>query len=360
MIVIHHSFAGWKGWFGYPGFMSGGNYKELSGFGLYFDRFVENMQFGVDVFFLISGFLITYLLMRERQTYGRIDFKKFYMRRLLRIWPLYFFAIALSPFIISWLGETPPDYIPNLLFYNNFHAIHTEAWTYPFAHFWSICIEEHFYVIWPLIIAFVPIKKLPSAFGILIFFSVMFRAGLMIYDRTPWWPLFMNTFSRMDALVLGSLFGYMHSIKPLKVKVPGTVRILLYLLFLFVFTVDIYTSWDNIFLACFKKYFYMLIAGFAMMNYLFNPDAKLVMKKKNIFHYFGKISYGIYIYHNIFLAIVIKKIMLNYNLHNMYLYFLIMFAGSIIIPIISYELYEKWFLKLKARFEIIRTTNSNH
>ena len=337
--------------------MNNGNYNQLSGFGIYLSRFIENMQFGVDVFFLISGFLITYLLMSERNTYGRIDFKKFYMRRMLRIWPLYFFTIALSPFIVSWLGETPPDYIPNLLFYNNFHAIHTEAWTYPFAHFWSICVE-HFYVLWPLVIAFVPIKKLPTAFAILIFFSIMFRAGIMICDSTPWWPLFMNTFSRMDALVLGSLFGYMHAIKPLKVKVPGTIRILLYLLFLFVFVVDIYVQWDNIFLACIKKYFYMLIAGFAMMNYLFNPDAKFVIKKKNVFHYFGKISYGIYIYHNIFLLIVIKKIMINYNLHNMYLFFLIMFTGSIIIPIISYELYEKWFLKLKARFEIIRTSST--
>ncbi|MFH0864685.1 MAG: acyltransferase [Bacteroidota bacterium] len=360
MIVIHHSYLGWIGWWGYPGFMSSGTYSTLSGFGFYMNRFIENFGFGVDMFFMISGFLITYLLMKEKISFGKIDFKKFYIRRILRIWPLYYLAIAVAPFIVNWLGNPQPDYIPNLLFYNNFHAIHTEQWTYPFAHFWSICIEEHFYVAWPLIIAFVPNKRLPATFGLLITLSIAFRAYTMLTDPEPNWVLYLNTFSRMDALVLGAIFGYLHSIKPIRIHVHGSIRLLLYLIFLTLFATDVVVDCRNIYAVCFKNYIYLLIAGFAMLNYLFNPDAKLLVRKKNIFHYFGKISYGIYIYHNILLSIVIKKIMLTYDISNIYVFFGLMFSLSVIIPVISFELYEKWFLKLKSRFEIIRTSEKQN
>lgn len=356
MIVMLHGFEGWHGWFGYPGFMTAGDYKTLTKPAEFLNRAISNLGFGVDMFFLISGFLITFLLIKEYEESGGINLKKFYMRRILRIWPLYYFVIIIAPLIVHWLGETTtPNYLMTALFLNNFETIKTEQWIYPFSHFWSICIEEHFYLFWPLFIKFLPKKRLPEFFCSVLFLSILFRSYVFMTNPYPWMPLFLNTLSRCDVLAIGSLIGYLHYYKPLQIKVPFSVRMTLYLIFFLCFFIDPMNAWDTFFLAVFKKYFYVLICGFAMYNYMFNPDARFKIKTNNFFHYLGKVSYGIYIYHNVLILIIIKKILIDYNIHNIYAYILLLIGGSIIIPVISYELIEKPFLKLKRKFEVVRT-----
>src|SRR4051812_13587616 len=85
MIVVLHCYFGWKVRFGNPAFLT----SSLSNSGL--DRLeliMHNLSFGVDIFFLISGFLITYLLLSEKEKTGQVDVLKFYIRRAYRIWPL--------------------------------------------------------------------------------------------------------------------------------------------------------------------------------------------------------------------------------------------------------------------------------
>lgn len=358
MVVISHSYEGWCGWNGFPGFMSNGNYKTLSYFGEFLERFILNLSFGVDVFFLISGFLITYLLLKEKEIYGKINIKKFYIRRILRIWPLYYFAIAFTPFLIQWLAPVykQPDYLPNLLYFNNFHAITTQDWQYPFAHFWSLCVEEHFYVVWPLVIAFIPIKRLPVVFVSLIFGSIIYRVSVYFGDPNPYnLSIYLNTLSRVDVLVIGALLAYFHYKKPFNFEVHFAVRILVYLLLLACLFVDrIYAS-ETMFLVIFKKYIYVMAAAFWMGNYMFNKNAFFNFKTKNVVHYFGKISYGIYVYHNMIIPVIFMKIMFNNQIYNMYFYFFMMIGLTLLLSWLSYELYEKWFLKLKNRFAVIKT-----
>lgn len=358
MVVISHSYEGWCGWNGFPGFMSNGNYKTLSYFGEFIERFILNLSFGVDVFFLISGFLITYLLLKEKEIYGKINIKKFYIRRILRIWPLYYFAIAFTPFLIQWLAPVykQPDYLPNLLYFNNFHAITTQDWQYPFAHFWSLCVEEHFYVVWPLVIAFIPIKRLPVVFTSLIFGSIIYRITVYFGDPNPYnLSIYLNTLSRVDVLVIGALLAYFHYKKPFNFEVHFVVRILVYLLLLACLFVDrIYAS-ETMFLVIFKKYIYVFGAAFWMGNYMFNKNAFFNFKTKNVVHYFGKISYGIYVYHNMIIPVIFMKIMFNNQIYNMYFYFFMMIGLTLLLSWLSYELYEKWFLKLKNRFAVIKT-----
>jgi peptidoglycan/LPS O-acetylase OafA/YrhL len=98
------------------------------------------------------------------------------------------------------------------------------------------------------------------------------------------------------------------------------------------------------------------VIAIGMSNFLLNPDAMISFKQKNIFHYLGKVSYGVYMYSNILIAIIIEKIIAPYNMVNMYLYFFLNIALTIIISIISYEVFEKQFLKLKTRFEVVKTS----
>lgn len=354
MVLLAHAFEGWVGWWGVPGFMSVGDYKTLNQGGVYLDNFIRNGGFGVDVFFLISGFLITYLMLVEKKMTGKINLGKFYLRRTFRIWPLYYFLVAIAPLLIKWMHKTPPDYWYTILFWNNFHAIHTEQWAFPFAHFWSICIEEHFYIVWPLLVAFFPYKRLPQVFFTVIIISIASR-GFFAINGDGYYYQYLHTFSRMDMLAWGALGAWYHFEKPIVLNVSRWSRILVYLLFIAMYSYEHYNIYDTVFLACFRKYFYCGIAAFAMANYLFNPDAFFNFKKKNILHYLGKVSYGIYMYSNILLIIIIEKVMLRFGYTNMYLFFFLNIVVTLVVAAISYETLEKFFLKLKTRFEVVKT-----
>ena len=208
MIIFLHAFEGWNAdWpFGKFWRLATPDGKDWTWFGAHLHAFIGNFGFGVDVFFLISGFLITYLLLRERSQKGKINFLQFFMRRILRIWPLYFFVIgviAIAPLFVNLLDAPRPEFAPVIFFYNNFHTIWREAhglepWVFPFSHFWSICIEEHFYLVWPFLVALIPTRKLPVALCAIIAFSIGYRAYAFYFspEGHAWFPLYMHTFAR--------------------------------------------------------------------------------------------------------------------------------------------------------------------
>ncbi len=168
---------------------------------------ISNGSYGVNFFFILSGFLISYLLLAEKKETGDVSIKTFYLKRVLRIWPLYYVVFAISilvlPIIVHWLGA---EYVagnlntfPNLqtqtegqigsgsvdgifsggfwwffLFVGNFYRAHDFGLT-PFALgvLWSVCVEEQFYLFWPWVI-----KKLNHK-GIFIFAAIVFCLSLI-------------------------------------------------------------------------------------------------------------------------------------------------------------------------------------
>lgn len=355
LIVILHTYEAWTGWYGEIGFLSNGTYKELSVVGSFVNQFFKNFGIGVDVFFLLSGFLITYILLEEKKRFGKINIKNFIIRRTFRIWPLYFLLIALAPFIVSYLDADQPNYLANALFIGNFEIIETQRWTYPFSHFWSICIEEHFYLIWPFIIAFSPKKHLLKIFAALILLSILFRMYVFQTQDTPWFSLFAHTLSRIDVLVIGAIAAYYYSQKAFNFSLPKYLRVLLYIILVSALLIEPVVLWDTMYLAAFKKYFFMALISVLLLDFNFNPDYKHRLKKQSLIHYFGKVSYGIYMFSNILILFVIKKIMWKFELNNVYIFFILNISLSIIIPIISYELFEKHILKLNKKFRSIAT-----
>ena len=109
----------------------------------------------VIVFFTLSGFLITYLLLQEREELGRIDLRAFYMRRILRIWPLYFFYIILA-MAYHWAadpgGVANAGYVILFVCFVPNIAFNLDRYMPDTAPLWSIGIEEQFYAVWPLIV----------------------------------------------------------------------------------------------------------------------------------------------------------------------------------------------------------------
>lgn len=355
MVVVYHSYIAYVGWYSNLGILSNFTYQTLSPVGAKVDSVIRNLGIGVDVFFLLSGFLITYILLEEKKRYNKINIFKFIVRRTFRIWPLYFFIIAISPFIVKMVESETPNYLANILFVNNFAAIKSHLWTFPFSHFWSICVEEHFYIVWPFIIAFTPRKAMLYVFSLIILFSVAFKMHLFTSVSEPWFPLYLNTISRIDILVVGAIGAYFYSQKPFTFKLNRWLRISIYIALIVAFALEPMNLWENIWNAGFRRLFFTSFIALLLLDFNFNPDYKHVFKPKSIFHYFGKISYGIYMYSNILNLIVIKEVMWRFDLHNPYIYFALTISLSIIIPIISYELMEKHFLKLNKRFRMVKT-----
>jgi peptidoglycan/LPS O-acetylase OafA/YrhL len=356
MVVLYHAYNSWIEHYGLLSCMaSTDDATKLNPVGKYISSIIENGSYGVEIFFVISGFLITTLLLKEKQANGKISIAKFYARRSLRIWPLYYLVIAVAPLLISWKGQTYfPNYNANIFFYNNFDTAVHHYWVFPLAHFWSLCIEEHFYIFWPFIIAFVPNKHLVKTFGALILISIVYRAVAITNNPNPWYPIYLNTFARFDAIVAGALVAYIHFVKPINLRISKGSRLIVYAIFILAFSNIVIANWSGIFEACFKKYFFISITLFSMVNYLFNEQPMFNFLNNKVIRYFGKVSFGIYVYGLIVLEIIIYKIILPYHITNWLVYLLIVIAASLLIPIISYECFEKQVLKLKKRFEVVR------
>ncbi|MBI3511676.1 MAG: acyltransferase [Bacteroidetes bacterium] len=356
MVVIVHAWDGWTGWYGTPAPLRGNaDAHSYNWFGDRLHHIIGNFNFGVDMFFMISGFLITYLMLREKSSTGKIDIPKFYLRRIFRIWPLYYFIIAITPLLIYWTGFAKPEYKPVIFFYNNFRTIATEQWTFPFAHFWSICVEEHFYLLWPFLVALFPIKRLPSVFLTVIIFSIGFRAYCSIHGWS-WYHGYLNTFSRIDALALGGLGAWIIFHRPFKLKVPVYARLLVYISMIWLLSYDDLNEWNTLFDMLFKKYLYLLLFGMMMLNYVFNEDAALRWGPKHPVNYLGRCCFGIYLWGNIILNIFINKVTEKHPfMTHWYMFWPAIIFLSLIIPIISYELIEKPFMKFKSRFAIVKT-----
>jgi peptidoglycan/LPS O-acetylase OafA/YrhL len=353
-VVLGHSYEGYFGW------GLGQNMPDFfRSIKPSVDVFMGNLTLGVMAFFVVSGFLITYLLLNEKQQYGQVNIGKFILRRSLRIWPLYYLAIGLGFLFVTYLGYPHPDYLPNLLFWNNFHTIQILQWQYPFAHFWSLCVEEHFYLVWPVLLFLTPIKRVWIVVILLIAASAMFRYSLPgnIDAGKLYASLCLHTLSRMDEILFGALIACIHFHRPIVIRVKRWIRLCVYVLFivvLFMQPQSDYWVW-GIYSAVFKKYIYLLFIGFWIVNYLFNKDAFFRFTQKNFLHYLGKISFGIYVYHNMIIPVYFTWFVYYFNIQSMAAFFGFYFLFLLIISIISFELYEKYFLTIKERFALIKT-----
>lgn len=161
---------------------------------------------GVDLFFVLSGFLITGILLDSRT--ARNYFTSFYARRALRIFPIYYLALflwfGLAPFLSSQAAADSRHAIWYVSYLQNWGELfgHQVNWL---SHTWSLAIEEQFYLVWPLVVRFLPRRRLAMATLILAVLAGFVRAGLLTATTTGWEAAYRLTPARFDALALGAL-----------------------------------------------------------------------------------------------------------------------------------------------------------
>lgn len=161
--------------------------------------------FGVDLFFVLSAYLITELLLREKAERGLLDVHAFYVRRILRIWPLYFFAIALG--LIPALNQVHGfgwRYVVAFLFLaGNWSII---AWGWPLHTIvnplWTVSVEEQFYLLWPPLVRRLSRHQLLIAAVVMVLLSTLMRSLMLVLHANPV-AVRCNTLARLDPIACG-------------------------------------------------------------------------------------------------------------------------------------------------------------
>lgn len=350
LIVLLHCFFGWKVKFGQPPFLTSLSPKWTEKL----EMVIHNFSFGVDIFFIISGFLITYLLLVEKERSGKVDVIKFYIRRAFRIWPLYFFMILLAPLLTYFLNEQDPTYIYHFFFLGNFDLIEHGTKSVATNHLWSICIEEHFYLVCPLLIGLIPLKKLPQVLLFIIFISILFRGFGLIYTSDYGMASYVHTLSRIDILALGSLFGYLFYHKRIAFNNSLPVRLIIYTIFILVFLNISYNESGNFLADTMKKYIFAIPVAYWMGNFLFNPDAVLLSPKPIMTNLFGKVSYGIYMFNPVIIFVLIS-LFEKYTYQNYFVFLGLVHVSLAITTYLSYRFIELPFLALKEKYAVIKS-----
>lgn len=325
---------------------------------------------GVNFFFVLSGFLITYLLIKEKEVTGTIHVGNFYVRRILRIWPLYFLILIIGfvvfPMLKKMGGEVPHE-SANPWYYlflaGNFDYMHT--WPVKpdaiiLSVLWSVCVEEQFYLAWPVILKLVPVKAYKFIFGGIILLSLIFRSFYTAHTEADHAVRYFHTLSLIGDMALGALVAWL-------VYFPGKFKDFVTNLskpaiaFIYIGALCTCLGKEYIFPYGVPVIFERLVIGtfFAMIiaeqNFAVNSFFK--MSKLRLVSKLGVYTYGLYCLHllgmYITVRIVVKLGWAEGKLWVAVVSALLALLLSIVISLASYHLFEKWFLKWKDKFAFI-------
>ncbi len=356
------------------------SYKHRSDRASLFDTplqsFIENLGYNaVWLFFVLSGFLITYLLLAEHKDTGRISIRDFYIRRTLRIWPLYFLIVALAFFAMPILAHQLPQLADEQYVQQCVESLDGNWWVrlFLFLFFlpnlalilygplagatqtWSIGSEEQFYLVWPLIVRFFR-RRLPLTLLMVILLKMLLLVlafGVGARYEIPALEVlgkFLLTL-RLELMAIGALgaYGLLHyrsyladrlSSRPWKLVMLSLVAALL--------------IWQ------FSISYLILGIGFAYVTMSVTVDGGIPLQNPWLDR-LGRISYGIYMYHPMVIFLVCGTVhWLGIDdplLYNVIIYTVVV-SATVLVSSLSYRFFEAAFLRMKKRFSTILSGDS--
>jgi len=337
-------------------------------------HFFWNGDLGVSFFFVLSGFLITYLLLKEKELSGKINIKNFYLRRVLRIWPLYFLIVAMCLLVFPMLENTLPKWFAigvstdeinkwfYLTFTGNFDYIYNGINNFMIGILWSVSIEEQFYLFWPLIVAFVPTKYLLKIFLLIILGSIAFR---FFYAQGNPMIIKYHSLSSISDLASGAVIAYLAFQKGVIEwieKMPKRGIVLVYFLLFILVPLRFYSWKFGVYYNHVSSILPVIFSGlfvFIILEQNFANNSFFKIKNWKLISSFGKYTYGMYCYHMIVFFVVLcifhfTGIDLQQMSKYVFLFIvLISFFSTLLLSELSYHYFESFFLKLKNRFSFI-------
>lgn len=315
-------------------------------------------HYGVNLFFVLSGFLITLLLLREIQRNGKINVGFFLIRRALRLWPLYFLLICFGFFIFPLLPygvQTVHEFWRYALFMSNFdEIIHGKNDSLNFlTATWSVSVEEQFYIIWALIIGafrFVKLRTFNYFFVLVILCSLVFR---WIY-KTDQSMLYYHSLSVISDMAIGglaALWVHQHGLISWIQRLKKVHLIGIYLVGIaFLYTANKLLIGPFI---VFERVLSGTFFAFILVEQLQSPHSFFKADKIPFFQRGGKLTYGFYLFHSL-LIYYLTHVFASFHWTNSPMYFVVFFllllTLNTIISVLSYRYFESPLLQLKNKF----------
>ncbi len=327
----------------------------------WFNIFRNGGIIGVQFFFTLSGFLITYIILNEKNQTGTYSLKNFFVRRILRIWPLFYLMVGISyciPWILSLLHQHKemygyqPVWWVSVSFLENYKMIftHKPPSEEELALLWSLCVEEHFYIIWGLLLWILPVKAFPKVAGCCLLIALVARGVFAHYNLDP-----TDVFTNLDLFALGSIPAYLlvfHSeqTEAFVSRIPRYVHMLfaaaLVAYVLLIAQID-HVLTVNIWLTTLSGILFSTLIFFSMHDNHYLRPSRLLNKA-------GTYTYGLYVYH---ILIIVLMVRIFDHLHlsldkpvNAIIYTVAALTATVICSITSYHFFEKPFLKMKRFF----------
>ncbi len=315
----------------------------------------------LDVFFIISAFLITGLLLREKELKGGVDLKAFYTRRVLRIWPLYFFVIGLAGLlsvidrsqVLGWVCT-----LCYLLFAGN--------WVFALGDFppariiwplWSVSFEEQFYLLWPLVLRWASKRIIyGAAIGLLVVGS--FARLILLLEHTGAHRMWFNSFVRVDSIAYGILLAVcLHGRDAPRFRLPTRVALLLMggtawvIVGQFCRLLDPEATPIGVMIG----YPLMSLGGVAIFLSVFGAtqDGAAFLNNSGLV-YLGNITYGLYAYHYLGLRLSGYVFVTRHqHLRTQTFYLFCALAITFLLATASFKWLETPFLRMKQRFTYV-------
>ncbi|AHM63614.1 acyltransferase 3 [Flammeovirgaceae bacterium 311] len=337
---------------------------------------------GVQIFFVLSGFLITRILLDEKNQSLNFYLKRFYWRRSLRIFPLYFTYLLLvsTVFLFVSMPETTTGMLPYLYTYTfNFTRLSAE-WAHSplFTHFWSLSVEEQFYLVWPLMVFLLKDKWLKRALIIIIVAGPLCRyllgewlIGSNLSDEAAGEAIYWFTLSHFDAFAIGGAIALFRL--PERIVYPG--RLLIATLALtalagvvnwfmlgqqgieqnihnFGFGVGVVQNYQHVWSYTLLNFCFAAFIISLITSNTFSRSYPMRIFEHPVMVAIGRVSYGMYVFHWAIMAVFLKvmapvvgKGWLSFGLYFCLVWF---------ISWLSFQQYENRFLRLKDRLFSIR------
>lgn len=312
---------------------------------------------GVDIFFVLSTFLLTRILIQEYDRIKSINFRNFYLRRIFRIWPIYFLFIGFAVGLGFYFDVALPEGIMNrtlglLLFFDNINSALNGPNTIQFtSHLWTISFEEQYYLLLPMVVLLLIRTSRQRRIYVLITALVLFNVirVVLIVKGVSYHAIYVLPFTHFESSVMGIVMGF-GGLNFLLEKVKSHVILLISIISFLV--IDSIPRVEQ--LASFWQIGTYGLAGISSSFFLWavmhNKTLKQVFALK-ILTDLGKRSYGLYVYHlfaNFFVAYIISNFSALPN--DPVTTFFLALIISMIFSIMSYAWIERPFLKIKNQF----------
>lgn len=337
-----------------------------------FPKVLLNGINAVLMFFVLSGFLITYLLLTEIQKTGTVGVRKFYARRILRIWPVYYLLVFLGltvfPMIIQasqYQGNFAPQPLPpiSILLYVVLipNAVgYFSAASPVFQQLWTIGIEEQFYLLWPALSKLFAKRMLPLIIGVIVIKILLNKYQLSIvvdsnYSQTYRdFIAFLNNL-RFENMAVGALGAYILFHKHWLLKVIFHPLVEKLTLAFMIYNVLFLNSGDY----PSENLLYCIPYILFILNVSSNPNSMLKLENR-FWNWLGTLSYGIYMYHLLIAYLVYLAFnYINVSQWNNIVFNVVVYTIIIVLTIAAAEASHRWFeapfLRLKSRFSVVKS-----